>query len=145
MTFASDTCSIPLICWYTSDTSGSGSVLFLLVLFVVKPFFAFLVACWTLCLENPRGFEWCCLLQSSSDADLQWGQSCLLTQGLRDLRLAGKGVGGWRLLRLSLQGPPSLKSLRPWVNRQLCPHWRSVSEETLEKTASLRTSRVFQT
>ena len=55
------------------------------------------------------------------------------------------GEGGWRLLRLSLKGPPSLKSLRPWVNRQLCPHWRSASEETLENAASLRTSRVFQT
>ena len=67
VTFASNTSSIPLICWYTSDTSGSGSVFFfffLLVLFVVTPSFAFLIACWTLCLENPRGSEWCCLLQS---------------------------------------------------------------------------------
>ena len=64
VTFASDTSSIPLIRWYISHTSGSGSVLFLLVLFVVTPSFASLVACWTLCLENPRGSEWCCLLQS---------------------------------------------------------------------------------
>ena len=34
----------------------------------------------------------------------------------------------------------NLKSLRPWVNRQLCPHWRSALEEALERTASLRTS-----
>ena len=52
VTFASNTSSIPLICWYTSDTSRSGSVIFLLVLFVVTLFLALLVACWTLCLEN---------------------------------------------------------------------------------------------
>ena len=39
--FASDTSSIPLIRWYTSDASGSVSVLFLLVLFVVTPFWLF--------------------------------------------------------------------------------------------------------
>ena len=61
--FASDASSTALIGRYTSDPSGSGSVLFLPVLFVVTPFFAFVVACWTLCLENPRGSEWCCLLQ----------------------------------------------------------------------------------
>ena len=38
----------------------------------------------------------------SSDADLQWGQSCLFTQGLRDLRL-----GGPCKLSLSRLHPPS--------------------------------------
>ena len=38
----------------------------------------------------------------SSDADLQWGQSCLFTQGLRDLRL-----GGPFKLSLSSLHPPS--------------------------------------
>ena len=57
MKFASDTSSIPLILWYTSDASGSVSVLFLLVLFVVTPFFAFFIACRTLCMENHRGSE----------------------------------------------------------------------------------------
>ena len=70
MKFASDTSSIPLIRWYTSDASGSVSVLFLLVLFVVRPFFAFLVACWTLCLENPRSSGDAVFSRVSSDADL---------------------------------------------------------------------------
>ena len=52
MKFASDSSSIPLICWYTSDTCGSVSILFLLVLFVVTPLFAFLVAWWTLSMET---------------------------------------------------------------------------------------------
>ena len=38
----------------------------------------------------------------SSDAELQWGQSCLFTQGLRDLRL-----GGPCKLSLSSFHPPS--------------------------------------
>ena len=85
--FASDSSSIPLICCYTSDTSGSVSVLFLLVLFVVTPFFAFLVACWTLSMENPRVSDDAVFSRGSSDAELWWGQSCLFTQGLSDLRL----------------------------------------------------------
>ena len=85
--FASDSSSIPLICCYTSDTSGSVSVLFLLVLFVVTPFFAFLVAYWTLSMENPRVSGGAVFSRGSSDAELWWGQSCLFTQGLSDLRL----------------------------------------------------------
>ena len=90
VTFASNTSSIPLICWYTSDTSGSGSVFFF--------FFS-----WSCLLLHPLLLFWlhvghyvwktlevlsdAVFSRVSSDTDLQWGQSCLFTQGLRDLRL----------------------------------------------------------
>ena len=94
--------SIPLICWLTSDTSGSGSVLFLLVLFVVTPSFAFLVACWTLCLENPRGSEWCCLLQS-----FLWHRPPVGTELSVHSGPEGLEAGGPCKLSLSSLQPPS--------------------------------------
>ena len=73
-----------------------------MVLFVVTPSFAFLLArghyVWkTLEVLSDAAFS-----RVSSDADLQWGQSCLFTQGLRDLRL-----GCLCKLSLSSLHPPS--------------------------------------
>ena len=52
-----------------------GSVLFLLVLLVVTTSFVFLIACWTLCLENSRGSGDAVFSRVSSDAELSVPQA----------------------------------------------------------------------
>ena len=88
MTFASNTSSIPLICWYTSDTSGSGSVFFFSwSCLLLHPLLLFWLHVGHYVWKTLEVLSDAVFSRVSSDTDLQWGQSCLFTQGLRDLRL----------------------------------------------------------
>lgn len=70
----------------------------------------------------------------SSDADLQWGQSSLFTQGLRDLRLGGPCKLSLSSLHPPSPRPPGGALQRPRLEAGLPP--RPPPRQVLKPTVS---------